>query len=290
MSSSSKNRSNTCKECNKKISSKDKAVSCDTCFAWVCLPCSCINEKLYDLMVETGDRNLGYTCNNCKEDLPVLREIKGIKDTQEAFRIELDKVKVDQTTTNQNIELLNKKVDAISDSYVTKEELNRLLENSTRNTANNENITNLIQEAVREEQDSINRRNNLIIYRLKEKESFELEKTQLADLFLKLDPYFSIDSVIELTRIGIKSDGDRPLMVKFESNKNKSKIMANLKKLKDLDHHISIANDMTSKQREQHKKLLENAKDLNANNTNPNFYHKVVGLPGKEYVKVISKN
>ena len=79
--------------------------------------------------------------------------------------------------------------------------------------------------------------------------------------------------------------------MKLRSSSIKTNIMKNLKKLKEFaDGNVAISNDLTKLQRETHKKLILEAKDLNSRNTNTNVYHKVVGPPGKEFIKIVQKN
>ena len=84
-------------------------------------------------------------------------------------------------------------------------------------------------------------------------------------------------------------DRVRPILVELSSNSIKSEIMKNAKKLKDFGN-IAISNDLTKTQREEHKKLLSEAKRLNDSNVTPNHIHKVVGPPGKEHIKLVPKN
>ena len=65
-------------------------------------------------------------------------------------------------------------------------------------------------------------------------------------------------------RLGKKEEGtDRPILVEFQSRMLKNYIMENLKKLGSADRKfkcLSVTHDMTKKEREQCKFLVESAK------------------------------
>ena len=65
-------------------------------------------------------------------------------------------------------------------------------------------------------------------------------------------------------RLGRREEGrNRPLLVAFKEENKKSEVMKNLKKLKSADaryRRVSVAHDLSPRQREEMKTLLEEAK------------------------------
>ena len=225
---------------------------------------------------------------------------------QEVFRAEIDELKIGQSVLKEilakydaNIYHLKKQMDAISKNIVTEEKINEmilsktksLVPSSTTPMVSSEEFSQRLKEIVRKENDSKSRSNNLIIYRLDEKE-LNLDRATIINIFSKLDSTFDSAGIMKLHRIGKKqTDKTRPLLVELNNNKNKSTIMRNLKLLRDIGFgHISVSNDLTKSQREEHRKLVDEVKQLNLTNTNQNLAYKIAGPPGKESIRIVRKS
>ena len=120
------------------------------------------------------------------------------------------------------------------------------------------------RENAEEERDKEARRNNIIIYRMKESAAASAELRRQDDfdtLVALLDKVFEVSyndgDIKRVIRLGKKEEGtDRPILVEFQSRILKNYIMANLKKLGSADRKfkcLSVTHDITKKEREQCK-------------------------------------
>jgi len=125
-----------------------------------------------------------------------------------------------------------------------------------------------------EEQKEIDaRRSNMIIYRVQEIDSEVVDDRKSGDaLFvhelcndiLKI-PLQSGDVENKMFRLGRREDGkERPLLVRFSSKEKKKSVMSRVKELKGAPERyrkISIAHDLTPRQRKVIKELRRKALD-----------------------------
>lgn len=140
-------------------------------------------------------------------------------------------------------------------------------------------MKDIIKEAMaqqaEEEKDIERRSTNIIIYRVPEtaasgnagSETGETsDRTYLKELMEgPLELKHATDPIKQITRLGKRGDGSaaRPMLVKLTTNAIKAEIMENLKKLRNADEkfkRISVAHDLTAKQREAIKGALEAAR------------------------------
>ena len=84
----------------------------------------------------------------------------------------------------------------------------------------------------------------------------------------------------------------RPLLVELDSPVTKYKIMRNTYKLKDAEEFTgwSLQHDMTKEQRENVKKLVDEAKQKTAADETGEYVYRVRGPPHHKYIKKIKKN
>ena len=85
----------------------------------------------------------------------------------------------------------------------------------------------------------------------------------------------------EVNVIGKEEHPKRPIIVEFKCEQDKDKIMSNLKKLKGHTsyHGISVTDDYTLAEREIINQYREEAKKLNAEDENEDYYFAVRGSP-----------
>ena len=131
------------------------------------------------------------------------------------------------------------------------------------------------------------REQNIIIYRLKESEETNVEARKKYDdnLIQRLhNEVLELNNlkVKNITRLGRKQDGkDRPTKVTLESTEDKTRIMQRLHKLHDADEtyrNISVSHDLTRDERNEVRKLVEEAKEKNEKEGGL-YVHKVRGPP-----------
>ena len=186
--------------------------------------------------------------------------------------------------------------------------------NVQSNTAEKENaisdedlIKFVVQEEMNkksaEERDQENRKRNVVIYRVPEKKTDDVSERKSNDIeFVKdlLDGMFNMqmeDSDIEkIYRLGRWEDGKaRPLLVTFRKHEDKEFVMTNLSNLKkplDKFKGVAIAHDLHPKEREENRKLVEEAKrehEVNNGESAENYRFLVVGRGQKKKVIVVKK-
>ena len=133
-------------------------------------------------------------------------------------------------------------------------------------------IKEAMAQQAEDEREIERRSNNVIIYRVPESASNDRSVSENEDRqFLKdlmegpLELTYSGEVVKQVTRLGKKTEenGVRPLLVKLSRESDKTELMSSLKKLKNATEkfkRISVAHDLTARQREAVKEVLKAAK------------------------------
>ena len=134
-----------------------------------------------------------------------------------------------------------------------------------------------ISERVREELNKEKRKNNIIIHGLAEKEHVT-DTVQILNILQITNPTLSAENIKSCTRLGRDTKKLRPIRVEFMELQDKIQTMKNLSKLSGKELDISIAHDLTKDQREEQKKLVDEAKHMQESGDRK---FRVVGPPGK---------
>lgn len=81
-----------CRDCKTASINKeeDEAVECDICRKWICFTCSGISREVYTFATEK-EISIDYICKPCKIELPQIREIVSIRQTQNQLVEKVDK-------------------------------------------------------------------------------------------------------------------------------------------------------------------------------------------------------
>jgi hypothetical protein len=136
-----------------------------------------------------------------------------------------------------------------------------------------------------EERDRERRCNNIIIFKAQESDSITITKDHdrkfVSELIRKqLNIDFQDSEIKACVRLGNKGANDRPLLVQFREKGLKNRVMESLRMLKNGDEKfksLSITHDMTRKEREECKRLVEEAKSKQVEGE---FKYRVRGSPG----------
>ena len=80
-------RATKCVTCKQRLGD-GKSINCQLCIEWVCLPCAKISEELYNFC-EDNDEAMAFLCQDCKLEIPELREMKCIRAKQLQIETEL---------------------------------------------------------------------------------------------------------------------------------------------------------------------------------------------------------
>ena len=106
-----------CVTCREKLGDK-KAINCQLCAEWACLPCTELSEALHDFCQDNAEA-MAFLCKDCKLEIPSLKEMKNIKLKQQQLDETLTLIRKDITTTNVTIDNNIKTVTDLSDARST---------------------------------------------------------------------------------------------------------------------------------------------------------------------------
>ena len=136
---------------------------------------------------------------------------------------------------------------------------------------------NETKDLYKEELDKEARRNNLVIYKIPESSGISFDERKVDDkrfvlqLFGKMQAGVDEDDVKGVVRLGkwaVSGDArpasePRPLLVQMNCRTAKNLVMENLYKLKHLEakfKNVIVSHDMTKRERDEYKELVEEAK------------------------------
>lgn len=147
------------------------------------------------------------------------------------------------------------------------------------------------KESIMENQDKLKRMNNIILYNVEESSSDSAIERNKNDLQLcsslmekVLKVGYEDGDIVKVVRLGKFDDKyKRPMLVEFSNAHVKNVVMGNVTNLGSATGEfkgVTISHDMTVKEREECKKLVEEAKKKQSEETG-NFIYRVRGLPGQ---------
>ena len=162
---------------------------------------------------------------------------------------------------------VEKKLDIVSKDlhYVTK------TLSEAKKDVSEEKVTEAKKD-VAEEKVKEDRKNNIILYNIPEQvagtidEKLKSDKLFVLELFNALNTGVDEEDIKKRVRLGKKVDTgkSRPLLLQFGGRLAKSLVMDTLFRLKNIHtkfNNITVSHDMTKKEREECKSLVEEAKD-----------------------------
>jgi len=138
---------------------------------------------------------------------------------------------------------------------------------------------------------------NIIMYNVKESTVEGLENRWIDDRSFCMDLFNKVlgipvseNDIKRFVRLGkrdptsIASGKSRPILIQFRDRVIKNMIMESLSKLKNADDNykrIIFTHDMIKEDRDDYKKLVEEAKKSQEENTSGEYIYRVKGTPGK---------
>lgn len=302
-----------CLQCGTGITEEVMALNCDKCqepSAWKCAKCLDISVELYSSLDNTV---LHWFCDRCEKrvmtDTTETGDSKGIA-VMEMLEKLMEKMnqldnKLDEKADAKLVQQLQDRIEKLEmKSHEERKEV-RTEDKSGEQTTDGNALSKMRQEmeGLALEQGEIERRkHNLIIYRVPEAATENVEKRKDNDMSffsglctdaLELEPV--INEVAQLIRLGKKNEDGRPrpLLVKLKTESKKVEIMTNLRKLKTADEtyrRISVAHDLTPRQRENIRKSLDEAKkkhETDGGDGAENYKYRVVGPSTKPRIVLV---
>jgi len=168
-----------------------------------------------------------------------------------------------------------------------------------------QNVVDEVARRIERDNDIQTRKNNIVIYKVAEVDAEDPADrnasdwafvTELLDNVFKINPLrHGITRILRLGRMDDTRNAPRPLLVVFSEQKFKEQVMSSLKYLKDADapyKGISVAHDLSPWQREEIKRLVEQAKHEHVNASSEpveNYWFRVVGSGARMRVMKVKK-
>jgi len=262
-----------CEGCGKVVTDDTRALQCERCSGkdtWKCTECLNVSDEAYDILTSDSGGCFHWFCDRCTA--VVMAPAAPISDCGaklDAMVRLLEQLLERTTSMEQKLgEKADLKIVEAMDARIQQ------LEKEGTATDTNVNTVQAVEEALtkqkEEDIDMNSRKNNVIIYRLKEEDGDkpDIRKTKDKTFFTELcGKVLGVEvrdqDVSKMFRLGKMTPGrDRPLLIGLKSESIKNEIMSNLNKLKDTDDRykrVGIAHDLSPKQREEIRKALETA-------------------------------
>lgn len=259
--------SSPCKICKVNVGD-DKGIKCDRCTAWVHLKCSELDSSEYTQLAKIQSVSVKWHCPVCSAEMSKLADPNDRLASNEA---KLDHMMTIVTMLQQQNAMI----------------LNLLVKSEDKME---ETVQKHVRETYEEDRDREARRNNLIMYNLKESRGTG-EEAEKEDNLKVFNVIHDIDSnlafadveanVVEIVRLGKKQDKKvRPVKVVLKSNDMKARILRKAKNLKKSESFstVGVSADKTMMERNRDKLLVEERNKRRENNEDVVIYRGKVVL------------
>ena len=289
-----------CAQCGQVITESVCALQCDSCKApdvWKCIECLGIPKESYDSLIDC--KELYWFCSKCESVISggeqetvknddrivgllekLLDKFTSLETRLNAKADERELYSLDQRITGLEMRMadddVNDRMVAIESKCNKVEEIDRKLRDlEGRLNKEADQIAGAGQVVFapdkKEELDREQRKKNIIIYKLNEIDSEEAEDRRCGDSLQvhelcqdTLKVPITDGDITKIFRLGARETGKiRPLLVSFADTDKKFEVFRKLNELKsanDKFKSISIAHDLTPRQREEVKKVYTEAK------------------------------
>jgi cell division protein FtsB len=275
---------NPCIDCKKEV--KTKSISFCICQRWV--HGDCVGAETFNLVVAMNERS-GFHCWSCEGCTSAYKQLSNAcaSNTKEINELK-QTVEVLKGSCKQNQDDLKATNTEVND---IKRELKDRKNDAEAAAENTENLV------LKELADRNSRKKNIVFYGIPEAdpniESYikkKMDKTEVLEVLTEIDCSIDVDTNIKFAvRLGKKNEDSidpRPLLIGFESEDIRNEILGKAFKLKDSElEDVSIAPDLTAKQRKEESRLKTEAKEKNEemeDDDSKNWIWKLVGPRGEQ--------
>jgi len=275
-----------CIGCGAYVSLEVRALQCDRCEKWdqwKCIDCLGISAEVYDALIENKD--ICWFCTSCNGEISRTKDDKEDKVCMMLEKM-MDKLsgleeKLHQKADAKALEDLECRIrkleDCVEDSVMSqvrdiKVQVSQNRDKLTKVEGNQSDAVGEEATSLEEQRETDKRKKNMILYRVTEIQSDDANDRKAGDmLFLHelcndvLGVTVGSGDVEGLYRLGKREDDKvRPLLVRFGTEDLKKRVMGKAKELKfaeDKFKGISLAHDLTPRQRAQVKEVRSKAMD-----------------------------
>ena len=282
-----------CIKCSNHVKKNDKAVQCSLCELWIHKACEDMDDDTFDVLVRQVSQNgeTFWACRSCRRY--AAKFDKSVK--------ELDR----------KVQGILSRLDKHDEEFATMKSAITKLEDGNASTAANIDPaviqSNASSVVFCEMGERDKRKVNVIVHGLPEpardiidgKLRMDKDIETLQDLVSQIDVEMTMTDAVQFARrLGECSDDashPRPLLVGFRDVGCKNQVLDNSRKLAVKEDHwkdVNIVQDLTKLQRNEEKKMREQALELNSklsSEDSKNWIHKVVGKRGERRVMKLHK-
>ena len=103
-----------CKVCNEDLDEEADSLDCDVCSEFICLKCTAIPHDVYNLLVQK-DLSVPFICDPCKQEIPKIRELMGLKQKYESLQSEVTNLRGELETQDRKFEAQQENMNALMD-------------------------------------------------------------------------------------------------------------------------------------------------------------------------------
>lgn len=273
-----------CLGCSKSLKGKESH-QCTVCGLWSHKTCSGVSDEFYKYLEEqqkaTGSAY--WACKPCiAYSQSITRKMREIETKVDKLSEDIQEVKTDNTRVDQRVEKLEKVVkkteEKITDTVrsTTDDVFSEIRERETRKL-------NVLIHGMPESTEEVTQRRK------------EWDIQSCCNVFTALRLNLGEEAIKFCRRVGQKGEAARPLVLGFYTEQDKLMLIRNARKIQDtVFSEVTIAQDLTPRQREEESNLHTKAEELNAERNEDevakNLVWMVVGAKGeKRLVKQIPR-
>ena len=285
------NAESLCGHCNKVVKNDSPAMECEICSMWYHIKCQGITKAEYEY-IKGGSKKkslskLHWYCLIC--DRMAVNFMKTMANLHTKHQLLADKVdnleeEIKSKADKGEVDQLKKEIRSIREGQKQvqeqwkkiEEKIINQQENNKQGDINEEDLIKVndviekkIKEKEVEERTRRDRRNNMVVFGIKESEAVNGKEKQAADLkevqkILKdcCEVELKHNNVVKVIRMGKYMEGKkRPVIITISSEEKKREIFKNLHKLRKSTDNVTITHDLTVQQREELQDLIKEAKN-----------------------------
>ena len=274
-----KERKTVCVGCKKNFTKSDYCVICGSCSYWYHKACAGMAEEVFKC-VDQHYKDNGSTFWNCQ---PCATYARGITARLREIEGRLEVVEKNQEEQDEKIENVEKEVDSINQELRKRDKKVEEIVGEKEKT---------MYEEFRERD---MRKKNVILHGVGEiqkerptwEERSDWDRRSCVNVFDAIELDITADAIKFTKRIGERGEGPRPLLAGFYTEMEKVAVLKNAKRLDNTQFkNVSIAPDLTRRQRDEEKDLKKTAEERNRNlaetDISKNLHWTVVGARGEK--------
>ena len=308
-----------CGQCKKLVKEEDSAMKCEICEQWYHIKCQNITKAEYNHMQggaaskKKAMTKLHWYCSTCNRvSVNFMKKLTGLHVKHQKLEEKFDNL---EEKINSNMKIIQNDIKNLKeDQKKTKDEQEKTMKEITDQKQKNNSWADIVskEEAEKEVDDQIAKRlkekdeeekarkdrmKNIIVHGIEEAEGTEPLERRASDIktiqkILKdfCEVELKDEDIVKSMRLG-KYDQmkKRPILIAVKTEEKKKEIFQNLHKLRNAPNNISVAHDLTKKQREEMQELIKEARKKEENDTSGNFMYCVRGPPWGWFIKKITK-